>query len=580
MSSPNTASSLLEYLQSAFEEAKIQIDFPLRVSDPNNLNSVLSNFFKDSFLDIDTECIDSLSDYVDIFKQMASISGHSNKLSDITIKTADESGILAYDEAELYFTYESTEFTFHINNIESDYLSPSFLDDIVNFLKDNNPKEFVKLPSNDQGVSYIHVESDKKIALQTIIEAASSISFNTENEVKNHVIEYKEKGTPLPPQDELLAAISNKNKVNILRLLQDGVDPFEGEDPAIAQACYWHKDFEISKILIENAVTPKKIWIDVAFREAVLEKDLEFCRWILKYEPDPNIMSDGGAVLTHASYKGRYFDESIKSWVNTPVGDEDYEIIKFLLEIGASPDGARNDAIGSPMEYCIYSKDYRCIDLLLSFGAKLDTIKVRTATNWCAYSGEFNLLKHLLARGLKANPKKRKGQYFAAPLHYAIEKGHFQIVKLLIDNSAKLDYCADITSATIQLQQHFHKTSPLSVASQFEQFDIALLLLESGVECTTDDLGLLLLLATYQGKVETAKIVLTNGADINHCFSENTYYSMERSRKARDLIQLDLIDKTALSIAIEQELPGIFIEFLRANGAKESNPSLYTENKL
>ena len=92
-------------------------------------------------------------------------------------------------------------------------------------------------------------------------------------------------------------------------------------------------------------------------------------------------------------------------------------------------------------------------------------------------------------------------------IHYAAEKGYFQIVKKLVHSGIEIDSPApNLLSKT-----------PLRYASENDHFEVVNLLLENGanVNCKDALKETPLHLASVNGHLEIAKLLLVLGADIN-----------------------------------------------------------------
>lgn len=123
-------------------------------------------------------------------------------------------------------------------------------------------------------------------------------------------------------------------------------------------------------------------------------------------------------------------------------------------------------------------------------------------------------LRDLAERLLDAYPQDvdSRGGYHETPLHAAVDRGHLDVVLLLLDRGAG-----------VESRDSQHQT-PLYLASSRGHVEIVRSLLDRGADpnAQCDDYGLLelnwtpLLVASEKGRVEVARALLEHGADVHY----------------------------------------------------------------
>ncbi|GAB4273559.1 MAG: ankyrin repeat domain-containing protein [Candidatus Rifleibacteriota bacterium] len=207
------------------------------------------------------------------------------------------------------------------------------------------------------------------------------------------------------------------------------------------------------------------------------------------------------------------------------------DMIKLLLDLGADPNKNDKSSISgcSPIYYAITGNREDIAQLLLERGARI--YEQNDAGNLLVLATKyrcFALAQKLLKTGnFKINQKAQQGGLSA--LHYAVQAGNLDFVKLLVENGANVNLFGD------------NNRTPLHIAAEENFTDIAKFLVEKGANVNAYELEPVdrlsssagkyerkfangaLHYATQNGNLELVKLLVENGANAN-AFScgENT----------------------------------------------------------
>lgn len=171
-------------------------------------------------------------------------------------------------------------------------------------------------------------------------------------------------------------------------------------------------DIEQIKLSLANGANPNWIKTSERVNESILSHYVS-CFW---WSENPNIVKKGVKALELLFENGaklQYFDGAI---LYLPIAKGKYDIVKLLLENGASATSWPNVAeykIGSnitPIELATKKGHDKIIDLLVSYGAKRlrkkDAVQARFVE--LARFGSINELKELLKEGAYINSRNRQ----------------------------------------------------------------------------------------------------------------------------------------------------------------------------
>ena len=219
-----------------------------------------------------------------------------------------------------------------------------------------------------------------------------------------------------------------------------------------------------------------------------------------------------------------------------------FEVAKLLIEKGADVD-AKDNYDWTPLHYALRNGHLEVAKLLIEKGAKYDE-KYKTKdgfTYLMAFSscGLIDYCKELISKGADVNAENRYGW---TSLHFAGDKGHLEVAKLLIEKGAKydekyqtkdgvtylmafsgcglIDYCKELISkgADVNAKTNYGLTA-LHLATENGHLEVAKLLIKKGMDvnaktnyCWT---ATALHRAAFKGSVDFAKLLINKGADVN-----------------------------------------------------------------
>ena len=120
-----------------------------------------------------------------------------------------------------------------------------------------------------------------------------------------------------------------------------------------------------------------------------------------------------------------------------------------------------------------------------------------------------DVITYLVKTGIDVNNQDQDG---VSALHWACERGHYSIVKLLLDHGA------NVNSVTKKGETPLHYTSPNT--------QMIKLLLDSGVRVNATDIDGMTALhwAAERGQFDLVKTLLQFGSDINSTNNEEETY--------------------------------------------------------
>ncbi|XP_020297259.1 ankyrin-1-like isoform X2 [Pseudomyrmex gracilis] len=221
--------------------------------------------------------------------------------------------------------------------------------------------------------------------------------------------------------------------------------------------------------------------------------------------------------------------------------------VKMLLDRGANVNAKTRDGT-TPLHDAIKYEKIEIAELLLNHGANLTASDKSGISLLClaVQKGHVNVVKMFLDRGANVNAEIPGS--CRTPLHYAIEYEKMEIAELLLNHGGVTPLYFAIQrehvdgvkmlldrGANVNHQNQWSSKTLLHYAMQNKQIEIAELLLNHGATVNASDRSgfLSLCCAVYSGHVDTVKMLLDRGANINtisyknyRCFN-HCYYCKE-----------------------------------------------------
>ena len=252
--------------------------------------------------------------------------------------------------------------------------------------------------------------------------------------------------------------------------------------------------------------------------DAVKEGDHEAVRSLLKERVDVNApQAYGQTALAWAANR------------------DDLEMVELLIGAGADVNVTNDNGV-SPLSLACTNSNAVMIEKLLKAGANLNAAQQtgETPLMTCAYTGSVEAVQVLLAQGADVNAKDSEQEQTA--LMWAAAQKHPEVVQALVDQgadvharSAKRDNYTPkmINKSTGAVIDFYSKNvyhpkekggfTALMLAGQEGALDSARILLEAGadIDAATPDDGSALVLASSNGHEKVALFLLEKGADPN-----------------------------------------------------------------
>ena len=213
---------------------------------------------------------------------------------------------------------------------------------------------------------------------------------------------------------------------------------------------------------------------------------------------------------------------------------DDEEAIDLLLRAGADPSAANEYGV-APLHLACTNRNGSIIAKLIAAGADANGAKWNGATPLmtCAKTGATAGVQTLLAGG--ANPNVKETREEQTPLMWAAAKGHADIVIGLIEHGADVAAKSKLIAAPepfvievpssfgrnfpdpVRFREAYGGFTPLLFAAQSGDVDTARMLLDAGadIDFATTEEGSALVIATAAGHEALALYLLERGADPN-----------------------------------------------------------------
>jgi ankyrin len=213
--------------------------------------------------------------------------------------------------------------------------------------------------------------------------------------------------------------------------------------------------------------------------DAARSRNLVEVRRLLQQRIDVNAPQPDGATALH--------------WA---VYADDVPMTELLIRAGANVN-AENELGATPLYLAAVNRNAALVEQLLAAGANPDAVlpSGESAVMTAARTGSADVIKTLVAHGASVNhAESSRGE---TALMWAVASGHPEVVKTLVEVGADPKARADVRHRRVQVGQRFSDHDARTVAYV--------------------DLGGFtpLLFAARQGDVESARILLAAGAEVN-----------------------------------------------------------------
>ena len=251
---------------------------------------------------------------------------------------------------------------------------------------------------------------------------------------------------------------------------------------------------------------------DLLLIQAVKNRDVESVRELLKQRVDVNASQGDGATALHwAAHR------------------DDLAIADLLIRARARTNVA-NDLGTTPLHLACTNRSAPMVERLLAAGADASAalLSGETVLMTCARVGDAGAVKALLTHGANVNAKEHEHQQTA--LMWAVAQRHPEVVRLLIDARAdirarSLAYAQTVVGEQTQRagREELNYTvlrggaTPLLFTARVGDVESAKLLLTAGADANDSqpDGVSALVLAAYSGNGAVAALLLEHGADPN-----------------------------------------------------------------
>lgn len=252
---------------------------------------------------------------------------------------------------------------------------------------------------------------------------------------------------------------------------------------------------------------------DLRLIEAVKNQNRDAVRALLKQKIDVKATQPDGATALHwAAYRN------------------DQETADLLLRAGASVN-AQNDLGATPLWLACVNGNAAMIDRLLRAGANPNAslVEGETPLMTAARTGNVEVVKLLLASGADVNAKERSRNQTA--LMWATTQQHTEVVRALVENGADVQARSESRSRRINTGGQGggvdDRYNPPGVRNE-----------EQGGYTP-------LLFAAQQGGIETARVLLDAGANVNDTAPNGASALVVAAHSDRGALAAFLLDKGA-----------------------------------
>jgi serine/threonine-protein phosphatase 6 regulatory ankyrin repeat subunit B len=292
------------------------------------------------------------------------------------------------------------------------------------------------------------------------------------------------------------ALFCKPEKINQLILQGAAIDALTNGETALYLAAQdGHSD--VVKVLLKNKANANIICTNNAtpLFIAAQEGHSEVVKVLLENGANIDTLTNGVSALYIATQFGHH------------------NIVKLLLEEGADPNTCHpKGAILLPV--AVQQGHLKVVKVLLEKGVNINSVSVLCiAAQKGDREGDLSMVKVLLAKGANIDACNTNG---ATALHLAVQKGHIEVVKTLLEKRANPNAAINSKIPLI------NGTTPLHVATEAGHLNVVKILLEKGGNIHASINGITPLhIAAGRGYLDMVIALLEKGANIDAVYNNN-----------------------------------------------------------
>jgi ankyrin repeat protein len=292
-----------------------------------------------------------------------------------------------------------------------------------------------------------------------------------------------------------------------------------------------HWGLELRNIAILQRILDKGIDINLRDNEgktalfwAVQYNWLPESKFLLEHHANPNIADNSGIYPLHFATHQGFIDLisllSNYANINLRTTDQDkftalylasqdgkLDIVKILANKGADLDIVRENNGMPPLHVAMQKKHIEVAQELLAKGAGVNIVDLSgwMAIHWAASLGDVSIVASILGKNTNINARNSGG---GTPLYIAVYNNNKPMAELLLSQGANTDIADN------------NGTYPWHIAAFQGYLELmkVLRIKVSDIDCKTSNIDkyTALWLASQEGKLETVKWLIDDGADINY----------------------------------------------------------------
>lgn len=323
--------------------------------------------------------------------------------------------------------------------------------------------------------------------------------------------------------------------VDTLKLLQENGVDFNSRDrnkntPLIIASQYGNLQMVKYLLSLGADIRAQSKDGDTALLKAIRSKNYEVTEYLIKSGAvlKDNVLnvasSNGNLDIIKLIISNGYSlnNESLNLAFASALEYKHFEVAKYLLDKGADPNKENNTI--TPLEESCLEGNLEAVKFLIDNGASIDGRRVLgRPLNNAAENGNTEVVEYLIKKGANVNIVSNNNNENTA-LRSAISGGYFDIVKLLVENGADLEYKYPILNAAAAgskniLEYLIQKGANVNVQN------------ENGYTA--------LMNAASHGYIDNIKVLLKYKADASLKNKEgHTALDMAKEKKNKDIIKI------------------------------------------